>query len=146
MKPQSLELNRDSQCVVGSAGTLSGLSRTCACAVRSLQSVHDDEKPFEMELSWSCPASDNEFRKVPAELAAEAERSAKAALVDSDMCARFLLLHDPAYICPSYSRPLVKGHWKNHRVQQPPEAPGVVACGQMVAMTYTYFHSCVFQM
>lgn len=56
----------------------------CVC---SLQSVHDDEKPFEMELSWICPESDNEFRRVPAELATEAERSAKAALADSDMCA-----------------------------------------------------------
>ena len=47
--------------------------------------MHDDEKHFEMELSWICPASDNEFRRVPAELVAEAELSAKAALADSDM-------------------------------------------------------------
>ena len=39
-----------------------------------------------MELSWICPASDNEFRRVPADLSAEAERAAKAALADSDMC------------------------------------------------------------
>ncbi len=39
-----------------------------------------------MELSWICPASDNEFRRVPTDLSAEAERAAKAALADSDMC------------------------------------------------------------
>ena len=55
--------------------------------VRSLHSVHDEEKPFEMELAWICEASGREFKRVPAELAAAAERQAKAALADSDMCA-----------------------------------------------------------
>ena len=54
---------------------------------RSLHSVHDEEKPFEMELAWICDASGREFKCVPAELAAAAERQAKAALADSDMCA-----------------------------------------------------------
>jgi len=49
--------------------------------------VHDEEKPFEMELAWICEASGREFRRVPAELAAAAERQAKASLADSDMCA-----------------------------------------------------------
>ena len=53
---------------------------------RSLHSVHDEEKPFEMELAWICEASGREFKRVPAELAAAAERQAKAALADSDMC------------------------------------------------------------
>ena len=57
-------------------------------AARSLHSVHDEEKPFEMELAWICEASGREFRRVPAELAAAAERQAKASLADSDMCAR----------------------------------------------------------
>ncbi|KAK9844201.1 hypothetical protein WJX81_007837 [Elliptochloris bilobata] len=50
-----------------------------------LHSVHDEEKPFEMELAWICEASGREFKRVPAELAAAAERQAKAALADSDM-------------------------------------------------------------
>ena len=52
----------------------------------SLHSVHDEEKAFEMELAWICDASGREFKRVPAELAAAAERQAKAALADSDMC------------------------------------------------------------
>ncbi len=68
------------QCV---SGCCANYGRAVAC---SLHSVHDEEKPFEMELSWICPDSDNEFRRVPADLAAEAERAAKAALADSDMC------------------------------------------------------------
>jgi 20S proteasome subunit alpha 7 len=50
-----------------------------------LHSVHDDEKPFELELSWVCEDSQNEFKQVPAELVAEANAAAKAALADSDM-------------------------------------------------------------
>ena len=64
--------------------------RDCITALwraRSLHSVHDEEKPFEMELAWICEASGREFKRVPAELAAAAERQAKAALADSDMCA-----------------------------------------------------------
>ena len=41
-----------------------------------------------MELAWICEASGREFRRVPTELAAAAERQAKASLADSDMCAR----------------------------------------------------------
>ena len=61
----------------------------CWAPACSLHSVHDEEKPFEMELSWICPDSENEFRQVPADLAAEAERAAKAALADSDMCVAY---------------------------------------------------------
>jgi hypothetical protein len=53
----------------------------------SLHSVHDEEKPFELELSWVCEESNNEFSRVPAELVKEATDAAKAALADSDMCA-----------------------------------------------------------
>jgi hypothetical protein len=56
-----------------------------ACGARSLHSVHDEEKPFELEMSWICEESGREFQKVPAEIVAEAEQQAKAALADSDM-------------------------------------------------------------
>ena len=46
--------------------------------------MHDEEKPFEMELAWICDESGKEFKKVPADLAAEAAQQAKAAL-DDDM-------------------------------------------------------------
>lgn len=64
--------------------------RTC-----SLHSVHDEEKPFELELSWVCDESNNEFRRVPADLVAEATAAAKAALAESDMCAPLALSHQP---------------------------------------------------
>lgn len=48
--------------------------------------MHDEEKPFELELSWVCEETNNEFRRVPADLVKEAEDAAKAALADSDMC------------------------------------------------------------
>lgn len=51
-----------------------------------MHTVHDDEKPFEMELAWICDESGKEFKKVPAELTADAEQQAKAAM-DEDMCA-----------------------------------------------------------
>lgn len=56
-----------------------------AAVAKILHSVHDDEKPFELELSWVCEDSQNEFKQVPAELVAEANAAAKAALADSDM-------------------------------------------------------------
>ncbi|KAK9822442.1 hypothetical protein WJX74_011023 [Apatococcus lobatus] len=49
-----------------------------------LHTVHDEEKPFELELAWICDESNKEFKRVPADLAAEAEQQAKAAL-DEDM-------------------------------------------------------------
>lgn len=49
--------------------------------------MHDEEKPFELELSWVCEESNNEFRHVPADLVEEATAAAKAALAESDMCA-----------------------------------------------------------
>ena len=63
--------------------------------LHSLHSVHDEEKPFELELAWICDASEKEFRRVPKDIAAEAERQAKAALQESDMCALYHL----AVIC-----------------------------------------------
>lgn len=47
--------------------------------------MHDEEKPFELELSWVCEETNNEFRRVPADLVKEATDAAKAALADSDM-------------------------------------------------------------
>lgn len=52
----------------------------------SLHKIHEDDgKPFELELTWICNESGRQHARVPAELAAEAERAAKAALADSDM-------------------------------------------------------------
>lgn len=70
--------------------------RTC-----SLHSVHDEEKPFELELSWVCDESNNEFRRVPADLLAEATAAAKAALAESDMCAALSLSHQPPNLTSS---------------------------------------------
>lgn len=50
-----------------------------------LHSVHDEEKPFELEVSWVCEESGNEFQRVPADLLAQATAEAKAALAESDM-------------------------------------------------------------
>jgi 20S proteasome subunit alpha 7 len=47
--------------------------------------VHEEEKPFELEMAWVCEESGFEFQKVPADIQAEAERVAKAAMEDSDM-------------------------------------------------------------
>ena len=54
-------------------------------AYTSLQVHDEDGKPFEIELSWVCEESGGLHTKVPAEIVAEAERAAKAALADSDM-------------------------------------------------------------
>ena len=51
----------------------------------SLHSVHEGEKPFELELSWICDANGRKFERVPADKAAAAEAEAKAALAESDM-------------------------------------------------------------
>jgi 20S proteasome subunit alpha 7 len=51
----------------------------------SLHSVHEGDKPFELELAWVCDASGRRFERVPADVAAAAEAAAKAALADSDM-------------------------------------------------------------
>ena len=51
----------------------------------SLHSVHEGEKPFELELAWVCEASGRAFQRVPADVAAAAEAAAKAALAESDM-------------------------------------------------------------
>lgn len=56
------------------------------CASCSLYSVHDEEKPFELEVAWICDASDREFRRVPADIVEAAEQQAKASLEESDMC------------------------------------------------------------
>ncbi|KAK9828499.1 hypothetical protein WJX72_000385 [[Myrmecia] bisecta] len=50
-----------------------------------LHNVHDEEKPFEMELAWICDESNREFQRVPADMVTEANTKAKAAKDDSDM-------------------------------------------------------------
>eukprot|EP00898_Chlorokybus_atmophyticus_P004714 jgi/Chlat1/5243/Chrsp33S05087 len=49
-----------------------------------IYSAHDEakDKAFELELSWICDESGREHKRVPAELAAEAERLAKASMED----------------------------------------------------------------
>lgn len=49
-----------------------------------LHTVHDEEKPFEIEMAWICDDSKKQFVKVPADLVAEADKAAKDAL-NSDM-------------------------------------------------------------
>ncbi len=60
------------------------LRRFGGCA-RSLHSVHDEDKPFELELAWICDASQRQFQRVPPDMAAAAEAAAKSALEESDM-------------------------------------------------------------
>lgn len=55
-------------------------------AVKILHKVHDEDgKAFEIEASWICDETNRQHQRVPADLMAEAERQAKAALQDSDM-------------------------------------------------------------
>mmetsp|Transcript_29520 Transcript_29520/g.83269 ORF Transcript_29520/g.83269 Transcript_29520/m.83269 type:complete len:249 (-) Transcript_29520:253-999(-) len=62
---------------------------TCREGVKELAKiiyrVHEEEKPFELEMGWICEESELEFKRVPADVQAEAEQVAKAALEDSDM-------------------------------------------------------------
>jgi len=53
----------------------------------SIYQVHDEvkDKEFELELSWVCEASGYKHELVPAEIKAEAERVAKAALEEDAM-------------------------------------------------------------
>ena len=51
----------------------------------SLHSAHDEEKPFELEVSWICDATDRVFQRVPEDILQAAEAAAKAALEESDM-------------------------------------------------------------
>jgi 20S proteasome subunit alpha 7 len=67
---------------------------------RSLYSVHDEDKPFELELAWICEASGREFRRVPADVLAAAEAAAKSALEELDMCVEHPPVGDP-WLCRS---------------------------------------------
>eukprot|EP00191_Tetraselmis_sp_GSL018_P023617 CAMPEP_0177627542 /NCGR_PEP_ID=MMETSP0419_2-20121207/31259_1 /TAXON_ID=582737 /ORGANISM="Tetraselmis sp., Strain GSL018" /LENGTH=450 /DNA_ID=CAMNT_0019128703 /DNA_START=142 /DNA_END=1497 /DNA_ORIENTATION=- len=62
---------------------------TCREGVKELAKiiyrVHEEEKPFELEMGWVCEESGMEFRHVPAEVQREAEEFAKAALEAEDM-------------------------------------------------------------
>ena len=66
---------------------------TEAVLLRSLHSVHDEDKPFELEVSWICDATDRVFQRVPEDVLQAAEAAAKAALEDSDMYDDFAPLH-----------------------------------------------------
>ena len=53
----------------------------------SIHSIHDDvkDKEFELEMSWICPESNNQHEFVPADVQAEAERVAEAAIEEAEM-------------------------------------------------------------
>jgi 20S proteasome subunit alpha 7 len=61
---------------------------TCREAVKEMakimHTVHEEEKGFELEMSWICDESDKQFAKVPADLVKAAETAAKESL-GSDM-------------------------------------------------------------
>jgi len=63
---------------------------TCKEAVvevaKIIHMVHDEvkDKDFELELSWICPESNFKYQVVPKDIAAEAERVAKAAKLASE--------------------------------------------------------------
>ncbi|GBF90613.1 proteasome subunit alpha type-3 [Raphidocelis subcapitata] len=55
-------------------------------AAKILHKVHEEDgKPFEIEMSWICDDSGRVHQRVPAEVLAEAEAAAKAAMEESDM-------------------------------------------------------------
>jgi len=56
-------------------------------AARIIYQIHDDvkDKPFELEISWICPESNNQHQMVPADLKAHAEERAKAAAEATEM-------------------------------------------------------------
>ena len=47
--------------------------------------MHDEEKPFELELAWICEESDQKFRHVPEDVATDAEKQAKEAIEAAEM-------------------------------------------------------------
>lgn len=61
---------------------------TCKQAIKEiakiLHTVHDEEKPFELEMAWICDDSQKQFVKIPKDLLEEADKAAKDAL-NSDM-------------------------------------------------------------
>lgn len=65
-------------------GVVSAFLTSCMLP-HSLHSVHDEEKPFELEVSWICDATDRVFQRVPKDVLQAAEAAAKAALEESDM-------------------------------------------------------------
>lgn len=55
-------------------------------AAKIMHKVHEEEtKPFEIEMTWLCEESGMEHQRVPADVLAAAEATAKAALQDDDM-------------------------------------------------------------
>lgn len=47
--------------------------------------MHDEEKPFELELAWVCDESKQQFQHVPEDIAADAEKHAKEAIEAAEM-------------------------------------------------------------
>ena len=92
-------------CSVAKPGMLTGSVLAC-----SLHSVHEEEKPFELEICWISDATSRVFQRVPEDVLQAAEQAAKASLEESDMCALPLhaqLLHDPRQIM--YSSSVIEG-------------------------------------
>ena len=55
-------------------------------AAKIIYQVHDEskDKQFELEMTWIAPETDYEHRRVPADMLAEAEAEAKAAIEAMD--------------------------------------------------------------
>jgi hypothetical protein len=62
--------------------------------------VHDEEKPFELEISWISDATGRVFQRVPDDVLQAAEQAAKAALEESDMCVPELLVSSSSESLP----------------------------------------------
>ena len=50
-----------------------------------MYAVHDEEKPFELEMAWICEESKRMFQQIPQTIVDEAERKAKEAKEAADM-------------------------------------------------------------
>jgi hypothetical protein len=51
----------------------------------SLLSVHDEEKPVELEMGWLTEGTNYIFERVPSAILEAAEKEARKALEESDM-------------------------------------------------------------
>jgi hypothetical protein len=84
--PACLHLTEPPRLVPPSRGGESLADLPCASRPAPAPQIHEEDgKQFELELTWLCEESSWQHGRVPKELQAEAERSAKAALEDSDM-------------------------------------------------------------
>lgn len=81
----------------------------------SLHSVHEEEKPFELEICWISDATSRVFQRVPEDTLQAAEQAAKASLEESDMCASPLQALLPVSCCRVYRACCPRG---SHALQQ----------------------------